>query len=90
MTNEMTATARPVTVFVRKHALLFSSCGAFLVAWLFWFLEPCLRGREGLAANLFIKVGTYGPVPVVMLVSALFNPDRALSALGPRLLAGGT
>jgi uncharacterized protein len=78
-----------VTLFVRKHALLLYFCGAFLIAWLFWFLEPCLRGRDGLAAGLFIKFGTYGPVLAAMLVSALSSPDRVPAPLGLRLLAGG-
>jgi membrane protease YdiL (CAAX protease family) len=78
-----------VTVFDRNHALLLYLCGAFLIAWIFWFLEPGLRDRDGLAADLFIKFGTYGPVLAAMLVSALSNPERVPAPLGLRLLAGG-
>ena len=78
-----------MTVFVHKHALLLYFSGAFLIAWVFWFLEPSLRDRDGFVADLFIKFGTYGPVLAAMLVSALSNPERVPSPLRLRLLAGG-
>jgi hypothetical protein len=78
-----------VTQFVRKHALLMYFCGAFLIAWVFWFLEPGLRNRDAWAAGLFIQFGTYGPVLAAMLVSALSNPERVVAPLRLRLLASG-
>jgi membrane protease YdiL (CAAX protease family) len=78
-----------VTAFVRKHALPLYFCSAFLIAWVFWFLEPCLRGRDVLTADWFIKFGTYGPVLAAMLLSALSNSARVAAPLRLRLLAGG-
>ena len=89
MTSETTFTPTSVTVFTRKHALLLYFCGAFLISWVFWLLEPCLRVRNGLAADLLIKFGTYGPVLAAMLVSALCNPERVPTPLRLRSLAGG-
>jgi uncharacterized protein len=78
-----------MTALFRKHGLPLYFCAAFLVSWTFWFLEPWVRGGNGLAADWFIKFGAYGPVLAAMLVSALADPGRVRAPLGPRLFAGG-
>lgn len=78
-----------MTEFIRKHALPLYFCGAFLIAWVFWFLEPGLRNRDAFLADLFIKFGTYGPVLAAMFISALSNPERVPAPWRLRLLAGG-
>ena len=62
---------------------------AFLISWVFWFLEPSLRGSDGISAGLLIKIGTYGPVLAAMLISALANPQRVPASFRLRGLAGG-
>ena len=94
MSDEATTTDDPTTLilragFIRKHALPLYFCGAFLIAWVFWFMEPGLRHRDGLTASLLIKFGAYGPVLAAMLVSALAYPERVPAPLMRRLLAGG-
>jgi membrane protease YdiL (CAAX protease family) len=62
---------------------------AFLISWVFWFLEPSLRGSDGITAGLLIKIGTYGPVLAAMLISAFANPRRVPASFRLRGLAGG-
>jgi len=89
MITETNSPSTPLGLFVRKHALPLFFCMAFLISWVFWFLEPSLRVRDGLGAGLLIKFGTYGPVLAAMLVAALSNSERVLAPLGIRLAAGG-
>lgn len=79
----------PLSRFVSRQALLLFFGAAFLISWVLWFLEPGLRGHDGVTANLLIKIGTYGPVIAAMLVSALANTERVPAPLALRGLAGG-
>lgn len=79
----------PTTRLVRERELVLFFCVAFVISWTLWFLEAGLRTKDGLAAGLLMKIGTYGPVLSAMVVSALANPDRVSAPLRWRWLSGG-
>ena len=87
---EITApTPSRISSIFQDKALPLYFGGAFLISWIFWFIEPFLRSSDPVAANLFIQFGTYGPVLAAMLVTALGNREHIPAPLGRRLLAGG-
>ena len=80
--------SRVSTVFQEKALPLYLG-GAFLISWIFWFIEPLLRSSDPVAAAFFIQFGAYGPVLAAMLVAALGSGQRIPAPLGRRLLATG-
>ena len=62
---------------------------AFSISWVFWFIEPSLRSRDGVTATFFIQLGTFGPIFAGMFVSAFQTSERQSTPLWQRLLAGG-
>lgn len=89
MTDHTHPTLARISPIVQAKALPFFFGGAFLISWIFWFVEPVLRGSNPIAAAIFIQFGAYGPVLAAMLVAALSRPERIPAPLGRRLLAGG-
>jgi membrane protease YdiL (CAAX protease family) len=75
--------------FTGRHALPCFFGMAFLISWVFWFVEPMVRGSDPLAAGLLVKIGTYGPVLAAVLVSALAQPERVSAPLRLRWLIAG-
>lgn len=82
------APTRISAIFQEKALPLFFG-GAFLISWLFWFIEPLLRSRDPVAAGIFIQFGAYGPILAAMLVAAVGSQQRTPAPLARRLLAGG-
>jgi uncharacterized protein len=89
MTINLASTPTLPCGFLNRRALPLFFGVAFLISWVFWFIEPTLRGRDGVSASLLIKIGTYGPVIAAMLISALINPQRVPASFILRGLAGG-
>jgi membrane protease YdiL (CAAX protease family) len=81
-------TSRISTIFQEKGLPLYFG-GAFLISWIFWFIEPLLRTSDPVAAGIFIQFGAYGPILAAMLVAAVGSPQRTPAPLARRLLAGG-
>lgn len=76
-------------VFIQKYALVIFLAAAFLISWVFWFIEPLLRASDPLTATFLVQLGTYGPVLAAMLISFLSNTKKAQSSVWQGLLAGG-
>lgn len=72
----------------QKYALLWYFFLAFLISWIFWFIEPHLREQDSLLATFFIQLGSYGPILAAMLISIFSSPEKTDTPLRPRLLAG--
>jgi len=72
-----------------KYALLAYLILAFLISWIFWFIEPSLRSEDGVTSNFFIQLGTFGPIFAAMFVSTFQSSERRSTPLWKRLLAGG-
>jgi len=79
---------RGISLF-QKHALTAYLILAFLISWVFWFIEPGLRSGDGVPSTFFIQLGTFGPIFAAMFVSAFQSSDRQSIPLWKRLLAGG-
>lgn len=73
----------------QKNALLWYFFLAFLISWIFWFIEPHLREQDSLLATFFIQLGSYGPILAAMFISIFSSPEKTDTLLRPRLLAGG-
>jgi hypothetical protein len=77
-----------ISAFFQKRPLMLYFGGAFLISWIFWFIEPLLRARDPVAAGIFIQIGTYGPVLAAMLVATLGDPTgRCLGTSRPAVRA---
>jgi membrane protease YdiL (CAAX protease family) len=72
----------------QKYALIWYFLLAFLISWIFWFVEPHLREKDPLLATFLIQLGTYGPILAAMLVSSLSTFEKKHTPVWPRLLAG--
>jgi membrane protease YdiL (CAAX protease family) len=86
--NEPSSVDQPSSIFQRHPLILFFSL-AFLISWIFWFIEPGVREKDSITASFLIQIGTYGPVLAAMIISAILNHERAHSPLWQGLLAGG-
>ncbi len=78
-----------LTTFIKKRALISYFILAFGISWVLWFIEPSLRARDALTANLLIQFGTFGPIFSAMIVSAIAHPERVHSPVWSRFVLGG-
>ena len=81
--------AGKVTSIFQKYSLIAYLFLAFLISWIFWFIEPGLRLKDSVTATFFIQLGTFGPIFAGMFVSAFQTSERQSTPLWQRLLAGG-
>jgi len=81
--------AGKLTSFFQKHSLMAYLVLAFLISWVFWFIEPTLRSGDGVTSSFFIQLGTFGPIFAAMFISAFQSSEQQKTAFWKRLLAGG-
>jgi membrane protease YdiL (CAAX protease family) len=74
--------------FVRKNALILYFSLAFLISWVFWFIEPNLRSKDPVIATFFVQLGSYGPILAAMMVSVMSSSEPKYTPLRRKLLVG--